>query len=161
VQTRIDGAEISKSLLALKGTWLNAECIRKLDQDLKHIPFRMSKLTMILRDSFIGNCKTVMIGNVSPNFCNCEYTLNTLKYADRVKELKKVMGNCRTKETEPRPTNWCFPDKPPRTAESLHHGTTLNMMSLTWRTSPSTRTRIICLTTTRATQNWSLWTVAL
>jgi len=50
----------------------------------------MSKLTMILRDSFIGNCKTVMIGNVSPNLTNCEYTLNTLKYADRVKELKKV-----------------------------------------------------------------------
>lgn len=50
----------------------------------------MSKLTMILRDSFIGNCKTVMIGNVSPNLSNCEYTLNTLKYADRVKELKKV-----------------------------------------------------------------------
>ena len=49
----------------------------------------MSKLTMILRDSFIGNCKTVMIGNVSPNISNCEYTLNTLKYADRVKELKK------------------------------------------------------------------------
>jgi kinesin family protein 2/24 len=45
---------------------------------------------MILRDSFIGNCKTVMIGNVSPNINNCEYTLNTLKYADRVKELKKV-----------------------------------------------------------------------
>ena len=45
---------------------------------------------MILRDSFIGNCKTVMIGNISPAICNCEYTLNTLKYADRVKELKKV-----------------------------------------------------------------------
>lgn len=67
-----------------------------MDQDLKHIPFRMSKLTMILRDSFIGNCKTVMIGNVSPNVANCEYTLNTLKYADRVKELKKVQNNLLT-----------------------------------------------------------------
>ena len=92
-QTRIDGAEISKSLLALK------ECIRKLDQDQKHIPFRMSKLTMILRDSFIGNCKTVMIGNISPSPMNCEYTLNTLKYADRVKELKKEKGD-RTKTNE-------------------------------------------------------------
>ena len=97
-QTRIDGAEISKSLLALK------ECIRKLDQDLKHIPFRISKLTMILRDSFIGNCKTVMIGNVSPNLSNCEYTLNTLKYADRVKELKKVEVT-RTRATGPKPTS--------------------------------------------------------
>ena len=82
-QTRMDGAEISKSLLALK------ECIRALDRDKKHVPFRGSKLTMVLKDSFIGNCKTVMIGNVSPAISNCEYTLNTLRYADRVKELKK------------------------------------------------------------------------
>lgn len=81
-QTRIDGAEISKSLLALK------ECIRCLDQDKKHIPFRGSKLTMVLRDSFIGECRTVMIGNISPGSLNSEYTLNTLRYADRVKELK-------------------------------------------------------------------------
>lgn len=32
-QTRIDGAEINKSLLALK------ECIRALDQNKKHTPF--------------------------------------------------------------------------------------------------------------------------
>ena len=82
-QTRHDGAEISKSLLALK------ECIRALDQDKKHVPFRGSKLTMVLKDSFVGKCKTVMIGNISPCLANCEYTLNTLRYADRVKELKK------------------------------------------------------------------------
>jgi len=38
-QTKMDGAEINKSLLALK------ECIRALDQDKKHTPFRGSKLT--------------------------------------------------------------------------------------------------------------------
>jgi kinesin family protein 2/24 len=44
---------------------------------------------MVLRDSFIGKCKTVMIGAISPASGNCEYTLNTLRYAARVKELKK------------------------------------------------------------------------
>ena len=44
---------------------------------------------MVLKSSFIGNCKTVMIGCISPSNSNCEYTLNTLRYADRVKELKK------------------------------------------------------------------------
>ena len=82
-KTRIDGAEINKSLLALK------ECIRALDQDKKHLPFRGSKLTLVLKDSFIGNCRTVMIGNVSPGLLSCEHTLNTLRYSDRVKELKR------------------------------------------------------------------------
>jgi len=82
-KVRQDGAEINKSLLALK------ECIRALDQDQRHTPFRGSKLTQVLKDSFIGNCKTVMIANVSPCASCCEHTLNSLRYADRVKELKR------------------------------------------------------------------------
>lgn len=44
---------------------------------------------MVLKDSFVGKCKTVMIATISPSNLNSEYTLNTLRYADRVKELKK------------------------------------------------------------------------
>ncbi|XP_075688686.1 kinesin-like protein KIF2C isoform X2 [Rhinoderma darwinii] len=80
--TRMEGAEINRSLLALK------ECIRALGQNKAHTPFRESKLTQILRDSFIGeNSRTCMIAMLSPGFNSCEYTLNTLRYADRVKEL--------------------------------------------------------------------------
>ncbi|KAJ8442440.1 hypothetical protein Cgig2_018717 [Carnegiea gigantea] len=82
-QTRMEGAEINKSLLALK------ECIRALDNDQNHIPFRGSKLTEVLRDSFVGNSRTVMISCISPNSGSCEHTLNTLRYADRVKSLSK------------------------------------------------------------------------
>ncbi|KAJ3389947.1 Kinesin-like protein kif24 [Lobulomyces angularis] len=81
-QTRMEGSEINKSLLALK------ECIRALDLDSKHTPFRQSKLTQVLKDSFIGNSKTCMIATISPNLSNGEHSLNTLRYADRVKELK-------------------------------------------------------------------------
>ncbi|KAK3824491.1 MAG: P-loop containing nucleoside triphosphate hydrolase protein [Linnemannia gamsii] len=81
-KTRMEGAEINKSLLALK------ECIRALDQDKKHTPFRQSKLTQVLKDSFVGNSRTCMIATISPNNSNSEHTLNTLRYADRVKELK-------------------------------------------------------------------------
>ncbi|XP_073109094.1 kinesin-like protein KIN-13B [Elaeis guineensis] len=81
--TRIEGAEINKSLLALK------ECIRALDNDQLHIPFRGSKLTEVLRDSFIGDSRTVMISCISPSSGSCEHTLNTLRYADRVKSLSK------------------------------------------------------------------------
>ena len=82
-KTKIDGAEINKSLLALK------ECIRALDLEKRHKPFRGSKLTLVLRDSFIGNCLTLMIANISPCLSCSEHTLNTLRYADRVKELRK------------------------------------------------------------------------
>ena len=82
-RTKIDGAEINKSLLALK------ECIRALDLEKRHKPFRGSKLTLVLRDSFIGNCLTLMIANISPCLSCSEHTLNTLRYADRVKELRK------------------------------------------------------------------------
>ena len=82
-KTKIDGAEINKSLLALK------ECIRALDLEKRHKPFRGSKLTLVLRDSFIGNCLTLMIANISPCLSCSEHTLKTLRYADRVKELRK------------------------------------------------------------------------
>ena len=59
------------------------ECIRSIDQESQHTPYRQSKLTHILRDSFVGNSQTVMIANVSPCQSACENTLNTLRYADR------------------------------------------------------------------------------
>ncbi|KAI9019374.1 P-loop containing nucleoside triphosphate hydrolase protein [Phycomyces nitens] len=82
IKTRMEGAEINKSLLALK------ECIRALDQDKRHTPFRQSQLTQVLKDSFVGKSRTCMIATISPGGSNSEHTLNTLRYADRVKELK-------------------------------------------------------------------------
>jgi len=87
--TRLEGAEINTSLLALK------EVIRALatGDSLTHVPFRGSKLTQVLKEGFVGkNSRTVMVACVAPNITNCEHTLNTLRYADRVKERNSTTG---------------------------------------------------------------------
>ncbi|EPY21888.1 kinesin family member 2/24 [Strigomonas culicis] len=80
-KTRMEGAEINKSLLALK------ECIRALGMGKSHVPFRGSILTEVLRDSFTGNSRTTMIATISPSAQHCVNTLNTLRYTQRVKDL--------------------------------------------------------------------------
>ncbi|KAK1876052.1 Kinesin-like protein KIF2C [Dissostichus eleginoides] len=94
--TLVETAEINRSLLALK------ECIRSLGMNSDHIPFRMSTLTKVLRDSFIGEkSRTCMIAMVSPGLASCEYTMNTLRYSDRVKELKgNSKANCAVQAEE-------------------------------------------------------------
>uniref|UniRef100_A0A6U6BPP1 Kinesin-like protein n=1 Tax=Guillardia theta TaxID=55529 RepID=A0A6U6BPP1_GUITH len=100
----VEGANINRSLLAL------ANCINALASDSEaaaragrngrrrvrsnFVPYRDSKLTRLLKDSFGGNSRTVMITNVSPAGNQYEETVNTLKYANRAKDIKtKVVQN--------------------------------------------------------------------
>ncbi|XP_067142044.1 kinesin-like protein KIF18A isoform X1 [Centruroides vittatus] len=80
-----EGANINRSLLAL-GSCINALADRK--QNKNHIPYRNSKLTRILKDSLGGNCKTVMIAAISSTTESYDDTYNTLKYADRAKNIR-------------------------------------------------------------------------
>jgi kinesin family protein 18/19 len=86
----IEGANINKSLLAL-GSCINALCdARKRN----HVPYRNSKLTRLLKFSLGGNCKTVMIVCVSPSSAHFDETQNTLRYANRAKNIQtKVTRN--------------------------------------------------------------------
>nr|GMD56729.1 kinesin-like protein KIN-8B isoform X1 [Ipomoea batatas] len=81
-----DGANINRSLLAL------ANCINALGKQQKkglaYVPYRNSKLTRILKDGLSGNSKTVMIATISPADSQYHHTVNTLKYADRAKEIR-------------------------------------------------------------------------
>ncbi|XP_011299424.1 kinesin-like protein KIF18A [Fopius arisanus] len=77
-----EGANINKSLLAL------GNCINNLADGVKHIPYRDSKLTRLLKDSLGGNCRTVMIANIGPSSMSYEDTYNTLRYANRAKKIK-------------------------------------------------------------------------
>ncbi|QGN15685.1 hypothetical protein FIM1_2378 [Kluyveromyces marxianus] len=90
----IEGANINRSLLAL-GNCINALCVSSTRAGLScHVPYRDSKLTRLLKFSLGGNCKTVMIVCISPSSKHYDETLNTLKYANRAKEIKtKVIRN--------------------------------------------------------------------
>ncbi|QHS73133.1 tubulin-dependent ATPase KIP3 [Saccharomyces paradoxus] len=87
-----EGANINRSLLAL-GNCINALCLNDGSRSC-HIPYRDSKLTRLLKFSLGGNCKTVMIVCISPSSSHYDETLNTLKYANRAKEIKtKIIRN--------------------------------------------------------------------
>ena len=59
-----------------------------------HVPYRDSKLTRLLQDSLGGNSRTLMIACVSPSDRDFMETLNTLRYANRARNIKnKVFVN--------------------------------------------------------------------
>ena len=81
----VEGANINRSLLAL-GNCINA--LGEKGNKGNFVPYRDSKLTRLLKDSLGGNCRTVMIANISSTEASFEETLNTLKYANRAKNIK-------------------------------------------------------------------------
>ena len=89
-----EGANINRSLLAL-GSCINALCQSGTrGARSRHIPYRNSKLTRLLKFSLGGNCKTVMIACVSPSSAHYDETHNTLKYANQAKNIQtKVSRN--------------------------------------------------------------------
>ena len=125
----MEGADINKSLLALK------ECIRALHHGSSHKPFRGSKLTQVLKDSFVGeNTHTVMIATVAPNSKNCEHTLNTLRYAYRVKEInvddddKVEEDQDESKMTTPKKKKTLVENKRSNTAIEMRKSRAVKMM---------------------------------
>lgn len=85
-----EGANINKSLLAL------ANCINSLATNSNsgagkkavNVKYRDSKLTHLLKSSLEGNCNLVMICNINPSHVTYEDSHNTLKYANRAKNIK-------------------------------------------------------------------------
>jgi len=80
-----EGVQINKGLLAL-GNVISALCERQ-----SHVPYRDSKLTRLLQDSLGGNAHTLMIACVSPSDADLEESLNTLKYANRARQIQNKL----------------------------------------------------------------------
>ncbi|XP_037623412.1 kinesin-like protein KIF21A isoform X7 [Sebastes umbrosus] len=86
-----EGISINCGLLAL-GNVISA--LGDRSKRSSHVPYRDSKLTRLLQDSLGGNSQTVMIACISPSDRDFMETLNSLKYANRARNIKnKVMVN--------------------------------------------------------------------
>ncbi|RKP33797.1 P-loop containing nucleoside triphosphate hydrolase protein, partial [Dimargaris cristalligena] len=81
-----EAANINKSLSAL-GSVINA-LVEAANGKLRHVHYRDSKLTFLLRDSLGGNSITWIIANTSPATINAAESLGTLKFAQRAKMIK-------------------------------------------------------------------------
>lgn len=81
-----EASNINKSLSTL-GQVINA-LVEKSAGRFRHVHYRDSKLTFLLRDSLGGNSKTMLVAALSPADQNFGETLSTLKFAQRAKMIK-------------------------------------------------------------------------
>ncbi|OHT09104.1 Kinesin motor domain containing protein [Tritrichomonas foetus] len=78
-----EGININYELMIL------GNCIAALtSKEVTHVPYRDSKLTMLLRDSLGGNARTMMIAALGPASYNFMETMSTLRYAERAKKIE-------------------------------------------------------------------------
>ncbi len=77
----VEATHINKSLTFLEQT------VNALSRGDKHVAFRQSKLTSVLRDALGGNCKTTMIACTWPDEAHAEETISTCRFASRVMTL--------------------------------------------------------------------------
>jgi hypothetical protein len=77
-----EAKHINKSLHFLE------QVMQSLFKKRAHIPYRNSVLTSVLRDALGGNCKTVLIGNISTETCNFKETIATCRFLQRCGQIE-------------------------------------------------------------------------
>eukprot|EP00897_Mesotaenium_endlicherianum_P000298 jgi/Mesen1/10269/ME000778S09610 len=104
-KTKADGVRLQEGIHINKGLLALGNVISALGDDRKrkegaHIPYRDSKLTRLLQDSLGGNSRTVMIACLSPADINMDESINTLKYANRARNIQNKPTRYRRLEAE-------------------------------------------------------------
>ncbi|KAL0583850.1 hypothetical protein ABG067_006294 [Albugo candida] len=82
-----EALKINQSLSALAKVMLSLAQVSKTGQP-RHVHYRDSKLTFLLRDSLGGNALTTMIATIAPERKYLLETISTLKFAQRAKHIK-------------------------------------------------------------------------
>ena len=88
-KTKAEGLRLKEGINIKLGLLALGNVISVLGEDnIKHVPYRESKLTRLLQDSLGGNSHTLMIACASPADSNMEETRSSLQYADRARKIK-------------------------------------------------------------------------
>ncbi|CAL2037675.1 unnamed protein product [Caenorhabditis brenneri] len=87
-KTEAEGNRMKEGININAGLLILSQVIAALATKQKHIPYRNSVITRVLQDSLGGNSFTVFLACISPADTNSAETLNTLRYADRAKQIK-------------------------------------------------------------------------
>uniref|UniRef100_A0A1I7U3R6 Kinesin-like protein n=2 Tax=Caenorhabditis tropicalis TaxID=1561998 RepID=A0A1I7U3R6_9PELO len=87
-KTEAEGNRMKEGININSGLLILSQVISALATKQKHIPYRNSVITRVLQDSLGGNSFTVFMACISPADTNSVETLNTLRYADRAKQIK-------------------------------------------------------------------------
>ncbi|XP_045793267.1 kinesin-like protein KIN-14L isoform X1 [Trifolium pratense] len=87
-KSEVTGDRLKEALYINKSLSCLGDVITALAQKNSHIPYRNSKLTLLLQDSLGGHAKTLMFAHVSPEADSFSETVSTLKFAQRVSTVE-------------------------------------------------------------------------
>jgi kinesin family protein 6/9 len=89
-KTELTGIRMTEALNINISLFYLEQVIIEINNKSGYIPYRNSMMTMCLRDSLGGNCKTRMIANLSADFDDVLESLSTCRFAQRVALVKNT-----------------------------------------------------------------------
>lgn len=91
--SKVDGERLKETQSINKSLSCLGDVISALIKKDAYIPYRNSKLTLLLQNYMGGDSKTLMIVNVSPLAVNAFETLTSLRFASKVNNCKQYSNS--------------------------------------------------------------------
>merc|ERR1719249_523637 len=90
-KTKVSGNQMKEARSINKSLTALAQVINALEKGRKHVPFKDSKLTHMLKNSLGGNCKTSLLICASPHIHNREESIRSMQFGQRCRSVQNVV----------------------------------------------------------------------